>query len=226
MKNFSVFYFISYVILISAALGIFYIFKPYTYIDNAASTVACKNGNQYEIGWNFIYTFNDKLDDFNDVKARKVCEYGAIKDYGNTLKAPEAINYKLQPVYIQESSWADAIFMFFVTLIFGAITTETFRSIYFIHIKKAKPPESPNKLYLKIYLALLLFLVPTIFFVIIKKPAQVVFCKRQVARKVNNFKRVIFKYGIVPIPEEDKHIKSILNPLYESCLMRERQSLF
>lgn len=212
MKVFSpLIYKLSYIILISIALGVFYVFRPYSYVDNSKSTVVClKDGKSYEIGWNFIYTFEDKLDSFNDIKARKICEYQAIKDYGNTLNTPASVNYQFVPILIQESSWADAIFMFFATFIMGGILIEL--------ITKLSSSILTRKISSGIFLLSTVIFVPLLFFLIIKKPADIIFCKRQVARKVNGFKRIIFKYGLFEIPEEDVHIKSVIPGIYKKCM--------
>ncbi len=210
-KLFSTFIIILYTIVFSTSLFVFYIFKPFTYLDNAQSKIICnKNGAVFEIGWNFVYSFDGKLDAWNDIKARKICEYNAIKDYVNAVKTPQEVNYHFEPIYITESSWPDAIFMFVSTLIVGIIIAEIVSS----RLKSHKPLKKIMMI-VPIALALVLFLF------LFKKPAAQVFCQRQVARKINNFKRIIFKYGIVPIPEEDKHIKSITPALFEACLKSE-----
>lgn len=202
-------YLVSYIALLSIAIGVLYIFKPYEYVDNATSMIICnKDTRSFETGWNFIYSFDGKLDSFNDTKARKLCEYNSIKDYGNSLKTPLIVNYKLEPKYIQESSWADALLMFFATFIFGVIV------IQFLFSKL-------NFKIIPTFLLVFLITSPIVFFALIKKPAGEIYCKRQIARKVNNFKRIIFKYGIFPIPEEDSHIKKLLPNLYQSCLTNE-----
>lgn len=208
--------FLIYAFIISISLGVFYIFRPYSYIDSATSQIVCKkNYASFETGWNFIYTFDQTLDPFNDAKARKICEHNAIKDYGNTLKTPSEINYRFEPKYIQESSWLDAIFMASAILIIGII---------FIEFVKAKFDTSTNLMRrheFRKYLSLTTFIAIGLFFLFMYKPSVSIFCKRQVARKINNFKRVIFKYGVIPIPEEDKHISSLITPLYKKCLIKE-----
>lgn len=215
MKTFQLPYLLLYPIIISVSLGTLYIFKPYTYIDNAKSLIVChKNHASFEIGWNFIYTFDDKLDPWNDEKARKICEYNVIKDYINTVQTPKEINYRFEPKYIQESSWLDSILMFFATLVAG---------IFFLEVtKKILIGETSDRIWSRAYAFISIILAIVLFLFILKKPAAMIYCKRQVARKVNNFKRVIFKYGVFPIPEEDKHISSLLNPLYEKCLESEK----
>ncbi|OGK08677.1 hypothetical protein A2767_01250 [Candidatus Roizmanbacteria bacterium RIFCSPHIGHO2_01_FULL_35_10] len=115
-----------YSIIISLALIVFIIYAPFTLVDNKYSYLICsKNKARFEIGPNLIYTFNQSLDNFNDKKARKLCEYGLIKDYSDSLKTPPEKNYNFYPVYITESSWLDAIFLGFITYLSG-LTIITF----------------------------------------------------------------------------------------------------
>ena len=117
-----------YILLFTLSLAVGHIFKPYPYIDNEKSQIVClKNNQSFEAGWNFIYTFEDTLDNFNDKKARKLCEYNIIKDYADTVQVPKEVNYRFEPKYIQESSWVDAIFMASATLILGIIFIEFFK---------------------------------------------------------------------------------------------------
>lgn len=212
---------IAYLLILSVAFGVFYIFKPYRFIDNDKSAIICSNNNShFEIGWNFIYSFDGKFDAFNDIKARKLCEYGLIKDYGNTLKTPGEINYNFKPEFLTESNWGDALLMFAATVIFGIFLVEGTQ--LFLQKKSVTTYSKKNVIS---FLAASLILVPIIFFSVVRKPAAVIYCKRQVAHKINNFKRVIFKYGVFPIPEEDAHIKTLLAPLYDQCLTREGISL-
>lgn len=124
-KIFIFFYFLIYLILIAVSGGIFYIFRPFTYIDNNKSYLICEKGNSYIIGPNLVYSFSGKLDNFNDKKARKVCEYGVIRDYGDTFKTPLKINYTFYPITSQESSWLQSCFAFLLSMIFGTILIET-----------------------------------------------------------------------------------------------------
>ncbi len=131
MKN--IFYFITYAVLISISLGAVLVYKPFTYIDNSKSSIICtKNGSKYEIGPNFIYVLGNKIDKFNDIKARKLCEYGLVKDYSGSLKIPENVNYSLEIVKTKDSSWIDAILSGIVIFFLEIIFFETF---YFV-IKK------------------------------------------------------------------------------------------
>ena len=208
---FSVAYFVVFLDSISA----FYIFKPFIYIDNAASKIICNNGAEYETGWNFIYSLDGTFDEFNDIKARKICQHGAIKDYGNTLATPDNKNYRFEPTFIQESGWSDAILMFFAALFFGALLIEVCK-IIILKSKNITVSFEKNKILVPFIGSILL--APLIFFLFLKNPASHIHCKRQVARKINNFKRIIFKYGIFPIPEEQKHLDYTAPMVYKECL--------
>jgi hypothetical protein len=213
MKKIISIYLISYVILFSIAYSAFYIFKPYKYVDNATSRVICDKDNyQVDAGWNLVYTFDQQLDRFNDIKARKICEYNVIKDYTDVYKPPSKINYRFIPQYIQESSWKDALIIFFAPLFLGAIIIEVAYAVLYKSILT-------NQIPIILLSALFGFI---LFFFVLKKPvATKIFCYRQVARKVNNFKRVIFKFGIFPIPEEEKYIKEVVPGIYQKCLRSE-----
>ena len=129
-KKFFALYFAFYLVLIELSLGVFFIFKPFTYVDNVSSYIVCnKSKLNFEIGPNFIYTFNGILDEFNDQKAKKLCEYGLIKDYADTLKTPAIQNYAFYPLYTVDSSWIDALVISFITFLAGVIMIET--SAYF-----------------------------------------------------------------------------------------------
>lgn len=201
-------YFIVYLIVLTISLGVFVVFKPFTYIDNDKSRVVCnKNNASFEIGPNYIYTFGNKLDQFNDEKARKLCEYSIIRDYGNTYKTPAEINYSFIPSYVKNSSWGDALLVSFAGFLIGSFIIETLN--LFLNKKHVI-----NITYIVVsFLPALIF-----FFFFLKNIAVKINCKRQIAQKVVNFRNSAFKSGVIPIPEEDKHINLIIKPLYEKCL--------
>ncbi|OGK25482.1 hypothetical protein A3A46_02895 [Candidatus Roizmanbacteria bacterium RIFCSPLOWO2_01_FULL_37_13] len=202
-----------YILLAALSLGMLNVFKPYTYLDNNSSQIICdKSGAPFDIGPNFIYTLEDKLDSFNDQKAQKLCEYGIIRDYGSSYKTPDKPNYQLKPKMVKESSWGDAILMAAAIFIFGAILIEMLLSRKGFNLKKH---------YMVVYF-ILLTIASFALYVFVTKPIAVkVFCQRQIAQKVVNFRNSAYKNGVYPIPEEDKHIGSLLGPLYEKCLMKE-----
>ena len=120
-KKTFLFYLISYPVLISLSIGIFFIYRPFAYVDSVKSYIVCNQSKStFEIGPNFIFAFTDILDEFNDKKARKLCKYGLVKDYADTLKTPGRQNYTFYPIYTTESSWIDAFVISFIAFIFGS----------------------------------------------------------------------------------------------------------
>lgn len=130
MKNILIFlYLFSYTIIVSFSFAVFMILKPFSYIDNVNSYIVCDNESRFDIGPNFIYSFEDKLDEFNDGKARKLCEFNLIKDYGKSLKTAKKLNYVFYPVYKQESSIQNSFLGFIITLLFGILAIEIMAKI-------------------------------------------------------------------------------------------------
>ncbi|OGK17071.1 hypothetical protein A2774_05100 [Candidatus Roizmanbacteria bacterium RIFCSPHIGHO2_01_FULL_39_12c] len=130
--------FVLYFFLTVISLAAFQIFRPFNYLDNASSYIVCdKNQARFEIGPNLIYSFTDSLDEFNDQKARKLCEYNLIKDYLNTLKVPEKPNYAFYPAYKTESSWLDALIISSILFFIGATVIQIlFQQNQFLKILK------------------------------------------------------------------------------------------
>src|SRR3989338_10998377 len=129
-------YLLLYLILIFFSLGVFYIFRPFKLIDNSKSYLLCKNNYRYFIGPNLVYSFDGRIDAYNDKKARKVCEYGIIRDYGDNFKTP-SLNYNFNPVYSQESSWSNAAFAFFLAFSLGAVLIEAnFKTVSLLFLAK------------------------------------------------------------------------------------------
>lgn len=123
-----------HVVIASCAIGVIVVNRPFTYVDNVKTTITCtNNGASFEIGPNFIYILGDRIDEFNDIKARKLCAYGMVKDYGNTLVNPEKANYTLKPVYAQDQAWTATIFLGVVAYI---IQVFLFEIVYFILVRQ------------------------------------------------------------------------------------------
>lgn len=116
-------YIILHAILFSIVTCVFFIYRPYSYIDNIRSYITCnQTGEKFEIGPNLIYTFTGSLDGFNDKKARKLCQYGLIRDYADNLKTPSVKNYNFYPIYTKESNWIDDAVITSIIFIIGACT--------------------------------------------------------------------------------------------------------
>lgn len=192
-------------IMIALSLTLLMAFRPYSFVDNDKSKLICdKNGASFDMGPNYIYTLDNKLDSFNDEKARKLCEFNIIRDYGNFYKNPTAVNYQLKPTYAKDSSWGDAILMASVILLFGVLIVET--------IKKDFRLPQTSIIFVSVFAGALLF------FLFFHRAATKIFCQRQIARKVVNFRNSAFKSGVIAIPGEDSHINSSIKILYEKCL--------
>lgn len=78
-----------------------------------------------------------------------------------------------------------------------------------------------KKQYLVLYVTLSLLFVILFFFFFVRNLAARIYCERQIARKVINFKNAAFKYGVVPVAEVDNDINSQLKSLFEKCLKNE-----
>lgn len=215
-KPLFLFYLLLYGILIGFSLSVFFIFKPFPYVDNDASQIVCtKSGGSFTIGPNYIYTFGSKLDSFNDAKARKLCEYGVIRDYGNTYQTPQRLNYRFKPVFVKDSSWGDSILMGVAVFLLGATFIEMIKKgIIFL----AKQKERHQQLSL-MYFICSIFLGIVFFAIVLRAPTQNAFCTRKIARQVVNFRNSTFKYGVISVPEEDIHIRDSGQVLYQKCLV-------
>lgn len=207
----------AYSILISISLGAFIIFQPFRFVDNEKSQVICdKNGAAFDIGPNYVYAFGQTLDDFNDKKARKLCEYNIIRDYGDLYRIPDAVNYKFKPVFAKDSSWADATVIFVTSFLAGSLVIEIIKKI-----ARMLSRATPKNFFRPKYFLLLTLFTSLSFILFVRKPATKILCFRQFAQEVVNFRTAAFKYGVYRIPEEDKHIESLFKPVYNQCLKME-----
>ena len=197
-------------LVFSLATAAFFLFKPFNYIDNDQSAVLCDNGRALiNIGPNYIYSFEDKLDSFNDIKTRKLCQFNTIRDYNDTYKTPETINYQFKPVYSQDSSWPDALLMASVVVLTAWLL------IGFFEKKDLQNYFSFKYIFISFLLGI------TVYFVVLRQPTISLYCQRQIAQKVVNFRNSAFKYGVLSVPEEDKHIKEITPEIFQKCLRSE-----
>lgn len=199
-------YHILTIICLTLAISVFFLFKPFTYLDNDTSSITCQNGGIFIIGPNYIYSFEKNLDQFNDIKARKLCAFGVIRDYINYYKTPEQKNYQLKAAFNQNSSWGDAVIaasavILFSWFILNLLLGKNLQNIY-----------SSKLLIISILISSLLF----IFF--LKNPVKKLYCQRQIAQKVVNFRNSAFKYGVISVPDEDKYIKEVTPKIFQSCL--------
>lgn len=84
--------------------------RPQPFIDGEKSTINCNNGKRYSLNSVSIYIFTGetKLDSYDDVKARKACEYAIKDDYIENYKTPQYQNYTLNVVNSTRGSWGSA----------------------------------------------------------------------------------------------------------------------
>ena len=130
--NFVVFfYLIFYFFLTSLSLGVFRLFKPYISVENNTSYLICEDKTRFEIGPNSIFALDNKLDKVNDQKARKLCQYKIIRDYGNIYQPVDNINYLFYPVMVEESSLITALFVAVLFFSLGALIIETVKQTIF-----------------------------------------------------------------------------------------------
>lgn len=206
-------YLASYFLLIAFSVSIFYVFQPFQFVDNSKSSLACKNNNRYFIGPNLVYSFDGKIDAYNDKKARKVCEYGLIRDYKDEYKAPSSVNYIFNPVYSQESSWSNAAFAFFLAFSLGIVFIEVvFKSVSLLPLLKKHMIHFTLLIFLSVLLGGLLFNF------LLKKPTTQIYCKKKVNAMTLNFKLSI---NFTAQSEEDQYVNNLMKKLYQECLLNE-----
>ena len=206
-------YLFLFLLVISTSIGAFYIFQPFKFIDNSKSYLLCQNNNKFFIGPNLVFTFTGLLDSYNDKKARKLCEYGLIRDYADTLKTPPAVNYDFTPVYSQESSWSNAAFAFFLAFSLGAILIKsTFKTVSHLFLARKQRLQFTLIIFFSIMAGVILF---NSF---LKKPAAQIFCQKKVNTMILNFKLSI---NFTAQSEEEKYVDGFTKQLYNQCLKKE-----
>lgn len=192
-------YFLIFFILFSLSFTVFYLFRPYSYIDQSKSKIVCNNNKTiYDVGPTFFFAFERKLDPKTDKNVRKLCEYSIINDYQDTYKSPRKINYRLIPVYNQEGSWTDA---FLISLVI-------FAPALLLRAQKA-------------IITSAFFLAIVGFFLLLKIPTKKLYCERQMASRINNFKKSAYGFGLTRIQQEEPYMRTILYQVFQKCLENE-----
>ena len=97
--------------------------KPHKVVNNEKSLIKCNNGRNFTFSSINIFVFdkNSSLSNYEDVAARKACEYGIKDDYSNSYKTP-AVNYQAIATSEIQGSWGDVIAWWFgglVIIFFG-----------------------------------------------------------------------------------------------------------
>ena len=77
------------------------------------------------------------------------------------------------------------------------------------------PNDMRNKLLFIITATLIIFI---LFNLLVKKQANRLFCLRKINVQIANFKKAVFRLGVIHIDEEEKYIDSIKNGLIVQCL--------
>ena len=97
--------------------------KPHEVVSNQKSYLECTNGKtiSFESANIFVFDKTQPLASYEDINARKACEYNIKDDYSNKYKTP-ALNYKAKVVSEIQGSWEDVIAWWFgglVVIFFG-----------------------------------------------------------------------------------------------------------
>jgi len=209
-----VFLVLEYVIVCILAVSFFYISRPYTIIDHNKSNIICTNSNKtYELGPNFFYLFGNTFDPLIDSNIRKLCEYEIINDYQNTFKTPDNVNYKISPVYIQEMQWGDTFLVAIVFIMLGIGMAELIQ-------KQIMDPVSKKKRYF--FAAFVVSLV--IVFLFLKPHIDNLYCERQVASSIANFKKSAYGFGLSRFEKDEAEIKKALNIARVQCLEKVKKN--
>lgn len=130
MKAKLLIYIFFYLLALSMSLGVLRFFMPYFYVENNTSRIICANGSGFDSGPNLIFALSGRLDSFNDAKARKLCEYNIIRDYINSYKSPDKINYQFKPDFVQESSLINAFLAASLFFVCTAVMIEMIKKIF------------------------------------------------------------------------------------------------
>lgn len=201
-------YFFAYIILVSFALAIFWILRPVTYFDNFKSQIVCSSGTLFSIGPNSIFSLNGKFDQFNDKKARKICQYGIIYDYKEDFKTPEKLNYTIKSVIREDSDFVQAGLVSGLFFLAGAYL------IKFV---------TKNDKFMSGYTRIAVFIFSfSIFLIILRKPASLIYCKRAKAIILSELEKSARKGGRELNQIEVEHLKIPIDAEYKNCLKKER----
>ncbi|OGK08674.1 hypothetical protein A2767_01235 [Candidatus Roizmanbacteria bacterium RIFCSPHIGHO2_01_FULL_35_10] len=203
------------VILLAAALFLFYIFQPYQFIDHNKTKVICnKNNASYDIGPNLIHILDRKPDSISDKDIRKLCEYSLINDTQDVLRTPEKINYKIAVNYEHEGNWLESFFISLTVYLLLKYLLQNYLRLTF-NFKSIKS--------ILVFIACIVFSWIFFFFFLIK-PAKQISCERRLASVVNNFKKSAYGFGLKRLQQEDIKMKPILKKAYAACIRLNLQA--
>lgn len=199
MKHLTIF---AFSFILAFLFGLFLYFIPFTYIDNAKSQIVCENKQVFDMGPNYIYAFDRVLDSFNDVQARKICAFGAIRDYDGVLQPPKKINYDVIFIRANSSDWFTSIFMFVLMFMSGMIL-----------FQRTKLDQKT---------AFIITIISSLFFLLIIKPVNNLRCLNKTAQQVMSFRNAAYRNGVFNHPALEKHISESYRILYSKCLSNKK----
>ncbi|OGK19851.1 hypothetical protein A3C23_04060 [Candidatus Roizmanbacteria bacterium RIFCSPHIGHO2_02_FULL_37_13b] len=200
----SLYYFL-YLLLISVSAGVFFVFKPFKYINHIESSIYCFDGKRYGANTIFMFSLDGKLDLFNDKKARKQCAYSIIFDYYDMYKTPNNINYRYVPVFSQESSLMEAFLAAFTFFLSGAMIIEK--------IYKLK-----NKIFAP-FLILFSIIASCFIFVFFVKPVVVkLHCQKKIEFLDNDIRRAMIANAFKSNFDDDDYVAKSLKRIYDKCI--------
>lgn len=206
-------YLLTYAIVFSIAIAVFYLYRPYSFIDHRKTKIICnKNNVSYDIGPNLIFAFDQKLDPLTDKNVRKLCEYAIINDDQDTYKTPSKINYRLELEHQKEGSWGDALLLSLAVFFLGLFIVNALTSFW-------QPAESGGASRIRSFVIVSIISL-IIFQILLKTPVKKIFCERQMASLINNFKKSAYGYGLQRIQQEEPRMRSVLKNIYQNCLQK------
>ena len=191
--------FLCLVLTTSVSLILFWLFQPIPYVDNFNSYLICNNSNQYQAGSNFVFSVNGKLDKFNDIKARKLCDHGIILDYANAYSINPNKNYLYKPAKRVDSNWLQAILLATIPVFLVLSIAKDFKY--------------------KVALLALSFTISLIFFFFfLKSSTDDLFCQRNAALQSEDFKKSVNKAGRLLHELDEKYMLKVKEQIYKNCL--------
>lgn len=223
----TVYYIFFYSLVLAISFSVSLIFAPFTFIDNDHSYIRCfKDGRKYETSPNYIFALDTKLDSFNDIKARKLCEHQIIRDYINSYPTPPVLNYEFLPAKAEDSSWMNVFFVFLLSFFAGTALIELSGRLlkYKINPFKQIAPSFFQEFsrFMQVKNILLVFITILLagFFYrfILQKESLELYCRKQTDLKLYKFRQAVTKNGADKKLEENEEVKKFITGLFNGCL--------
>ncbi len=128
----NLFYLLFYSVVVSFSVLIFFIFSPFDYVNLNSSILTCPNHSKHALSSGILFSTDGSLDEFNDLKARRLCTYNAIGDYHDYYPDPGRVSYKIDLIYSTESSFWEAALAAMVFFSMGMLVVE---SLFYLPFK-------------------------------------------------------------------------------------------